>query len=560
MDKESSIQKAIAAYTTGVYSSVRAAAIAFFIPVQTLRDRTKGTRSRSMANEHHQSLSPTEERTLLKWITHLTRAGYPIAPSLAYDIAENIRSQRYQLSTTRRSDLLLRPLGKNWLAKFKSRHPEIRGVWARKIENARHKAVTREAVTSWFEAVTSLVVQYQYPPHRIYNMDESGFAIGDSQSSRALVNIREGTSWKVISGRQEWVTAIECVNALGTALPPLVIFKALHTNTAWIPTHTPLNWQFSTSNSGWTSDSHGFEWLQRQFDPLTRPEDPSERRLLILDGHSSHITANFIAYCMDNKIDLLVLPPHTSHVLQPLDISIFQPLKRALATETDRLAALDSGRIPRVEWTEAYIRGREKAFTSKNIQTGWKATGLWPLSAFEVLNRLPQAAEASASTPSLEASSHDLDKSLLDSSPPEGTELRQANALLCQELDKGGSLATPAKRYTKRMTLALETTQSENALLRKQLADTQALLRRRKERKKGKRVALKGRFVFSTQEVLDIAKAAEAETANKKRKNKAGKKAEPSPNNESDDEVIEIGDEHSESDCIIVAPARSYRR
>ena len=120
-----------------------------------------------------------------------------------------------------------------------------------------------------------------------------------------------------------------------------------------------MNWQFSISNSGWTFDSHGFEWLQKQFDPITRPKDPSERRLLILDGHSSHITANFIAYCMNNKIDLLVLPPHTSHVLQPLDIRIFQSLKRALATQTDRLAALDSGRISRVEWTEAYIRARE---------------------------------------------------------------------------------------------------------------------------------------------------------------------------------------------------------
>jgi hypothetical protein len=391
-------------------------------------------------------------------------------------------------------------------------------------------------------------------------MDESGFAIGDSQSSRALVNIREESSWKVIAGRQEWVTAIECVNALGTALPPLVIFKAVHTNTAWIPAHTPSNWQFSTSNSGWTSDSHGFEWLQRQFDPLTRPEDPSERRLLTLDGHSSHITANFIAYCMNNQIDLLVLPPHTSHVLQPLDISIFQPLKRALATETDRLAALDSGRIPRIEWTEAYIRARKKAFSSKNIQIGWKATGLWPLSALEVLNRLPQVPEALASTPPQQPSSHDLDKSLLDSSPPEGTELRQANALLYKELDKGGALATPAKRYTKRMTLALETTQSECVLLRKQLADTQALLQRRKERKKGKRVALKGRFVFSTQEVLDIAKAAEAETANKKGKNKANKKAEPPPNVDGDDEVVEIGYDDSDSDCIEVAPARSYRR
>jgi hypothetical protein len=110
------------------------------------------------------------------------------------------------------------------------------------------------------------------------------------------------------------------------------------------------------------------------------------------------------------------------------------------------------------------------------------------------------------------------------------------------------------------MTLALETTQSENVLLRKQLADTQALLRRRKERKKGKRVALKGRFVFSTQEVLDIAKAAEAETANKKAKNRANKKAETPPDEDSDDEVVEIDCEDSDSDCITVAPARSYRR
>lgn len=102
---------------------------------------------------------------------------------------------------------------------------------------------------------------------------------------------------------------------------------------------------------------------------------------------------------MDKKIDLLVLPPHTSHTLQPLDISIFQPLKRALATETNRLAALDLGRIPRVEWTEAYIRGCKKAFSLKNIQIGWKATGLWPLSALEVLNRLPLMPYALSLTP-----------------------------------------------------------------------------------------------------------------------------------------------------------------
>ena len=58
--------------------------------------------------------------------------------------------------------------------------------------------------------------------------------------------------------------------------------------------------------------------------------------------------------------------------------------------------------------------------------------------------------------------------------------------------------------YTKRMTYALETAQSENALLRKRLVDSASLLQARKQRKKGKRIALKGKFVFSTEEVLKL--------------------------------------------------------
>lgn len=63
--------------------------------------------------------------------------------------------------------------------------------------------------------MTGLFLQHQYPLERVYNMDESDFAVGVSQSSRALVNIREASSWKIVAGRQEWITAIECVSAAG---------------------------------------------------------------------------------------------------------------------------------------------------------------------------------------------------------------------------------------------------------------------------------------------------------------------------------------------------------
>ena len=148
------------------------------------------------------------------------------------------------------------------------------------------------------------------------------------------------------------------MSAARQALPPLVIFKAKHLNTAWIPAQAPPEWRFSTSKSGWTSDSHAYEWLTTVFEPQTRPSQAGARRLLVLDGHGSHMTANVIAYCMENEIDLLVLPPHCSHVLQPLDVSVFAPLKRALAVETDSVARLDPSRVARTEWTQMYIRAR----------------------------------------------------------------------------------------------------------------------------------------------------------------------------------------------------------
>ncbi|KYG42077.1 hypothetical protein M433DRAFT_7448 [Acidomyces richmondensis BFW] len=257
--------------------------------------------------------------------------------------------------------------------------------------------------------------------------------------------------------------------------------------------------------------------------------------------NSSHITADLIAFCIDNAIDILILLPHCSHALQPLDISIFLLLKKALAVETDKLASLDPGRILRVEWTEAYIR---------------KTASLWHLSPIEVLQKIPQAIEEPTLQPQ-EQELYPLDLSLLASSLPDGTELREANALLHSELDKEQPLLSLAKHYTKRITRALETAQSEVALLQKELVDTKSLLQARKQRKKGKRIALKGKFVFSTQEVLDIAKQAELEAAQKKPKGKAKQQAKAIIIEGNEEEAIESVFSDSDSDCIVVAATRS---
>ena len=201
---------------------------------------------------------------------------------------------------------------------------------------------------------------------------------------------------------------------------------------------------------------------------------------------------------------------------------------------------------------DVYSRARE-GLTSSNIISGWRAAGLKPLSPITVLEKLvttPALRPLPFCTPGEKPG---LDISLLRSSPPEGTELRQANALFKSQISRSRDVPFPAKRYAERMTRALETIQSELVTIRNELAEQGKLLRTRKGQRNGKPVKLKGRFVFSTPEVLDIAREAEAETSVKKGRKRARKRTVSLEIEDDVEDITENVSSDAESDCIFVA-------
>jgi hypothetical protein len=64
---------------------------------------------------------------------------------------------------------------------------------------------------------------------------------------------------------------------------------------------------FTSSPSGWTSDELGYAWLTTLFDPETKEKARRRWRLLILDGHGSHVSMAFTIFYNANKI-LLATP------------------------------------------------------------------------------------------------------------------------------------------------------------------------------------------------------------------------------------------------------------
>ena len=82
------------------------------------------------------------------------------------------------------------------------------------------------------------------------------------------------------------------------------------------------------------------------------------------------------------------MPAHTSHLLQPLDVSCFAPLKAAYGHEVSELARQGVFHIDKIEFLSIYPRVRRSVFTEKNIQSSFQATSLVPPYLERVLSSL----------------------------------------------------------------------------------------------------------------------------------------------------------------------------
>jgi len=112
--------------------------------------------------------------------------------------------------------------------------------------------------------------------------------------------------------------------------------------------------------------------------------------MLLIDDHASHITTQVIDYCVSQKIILLCLPTHTTHLLQPLDVEVFAPLATAYKSHVQRITRLEASySIDKMNFLEIYQQARHEAITSLNIRKSWTATRLLSFSPELVLQHFP---------------------------------------------------------------------------------------------------------------------------------------------------------------------------
>jgi hypothetical protein len=474
--KEGRIFLAIEAIRTNKKMSIRRAAKAYDVPEASLRHRLNGRVAKREKRNGRYQLTSTEEDTIVQHTLDLDERGFP--PRI-----EGVEDMANLLLETRRA----KRVGKNWAYRFVRRRPELKTRFSRAYDFQRALCEDPDLIKKWFELVKNMRAKYGIQDEDLYNFDETGFMMGVICPAMVVTRAdRRGRSKQLQAGNREWATAIECVSSDGFVVPPFLIVQGKNHLASWYEgTNIPDTWMVKPSPNGWTDNETAMDWI-KHFNKHTVVRRKGAWRMIVLDGHESHVSAAFDNYCLEHNIITICLPAHSSHLTQPLDVGCFSVLKRLYGRQLEIFIRAHINHIMKPEFFIAFVATHNATMTCENVKAGFRGAGLVPYDPEAVLSKVDVKLRTPTPTgPPAEGSPW------VSQTPHTAAEALSQSQLVRGRIDNHqGSSPTTLFQAVKQLAKGTEAIAYEMTLLRSDLKATQEANKALAKRRRAKRTRL----------------------------------------------------------------------
>ncbi|KAJ6086156.1 hypothetical protein N7486_010669 [Penicillium sp. IBT 16267x] len=440
---EARIQLAILELENVESPNIKAWAREHNLPYQRLLARYKGRSSRSERTPSGRKLDESQEAALCRYIDFLDSIYLPPKrPVIA--AAANAILASYHIDDSTKPPTI----GGHWLQRFLRRHPEYLSRRQRAMDIERKKCLDKQVAKDWFDSYQETIAQYGITADDIWNFDETGFNIGVGRDQWIITREPKRQISGGFSTNREYATVIEAVSATGSTIAPVVILSAKLLLLRWF--EIVGDERIAVTETGYLNNVLALQWIQL-FNKLTKDSAKGTHRMLLCDQFGSHLTYEFVKYCEDHNIILFFLPPHSSHLLQPLDVGVFSAYKHWHSEWVYDATVSGYEKITKDDFLSAIAQIRQKTFKPSTIKLGFRLTGLWPINPSLIIDSLVDSArDFSYNTPSPPSSTASQDSSDL-STPKTAERVKRLEERL---EDKINRMQQPSHRLIKKLSKA----------------------------------------------------------------------------------------------------------
>ena len=166
------------------------------------------------------------------------------------------------------------------------------------------------------------------PASNVFNYDETGFR-GDPGGEVAFFGRNQRYYEKVQNHSKAQFSVMFCCSADGSMLPPMTVYKSdtCSVYKSWCE-GVPDSYVFAATKSGWFDMPMFVKWFSKVFLPAIRNIPKEGPKVLMGDNLAAHLSPEVIKLCQEHNVRFIFLPENSMHLLQPLDVAVFGPLKR----------------------------------------------------------------------------------------------------------------------------------------------------------------------------------------------------------------------------------------
>ncbi|XP_034034566.1 tigger transposable element-derived protein 6-like [Thalassophryne amazonica] len=356
--------------------TVRQAAKDFGVPKSSLGDRVSGRVRPGSRSGPAQLITSADEELLVEFSLYMSKHGFPLTKQQLVSFASSIYKRQHRR-------VAFSKLGQTWWLNFRKRQEKNISIQpSDNVVRGRTACVRKEAVDQFFHLMSAIMDAHglREKPYQIFTCHDMGFQLG---RKRAILTKHCSLGYKPTSGLRDHISILACFSAAGDDIPPFIIYSKAYPGGVCYKTQGPPKALYGWSDSGCINSDLFKKWFLKHF----LRHAPKERPLLLIfDGHKSPVSLEVVEAARNQGVILLCLPPHCSHILQPLDVGLFALLKlRFTALVSDGCTAETLFGVSKKEFSGVFKETYQVAKEQEGVgvvKEGFRKCGLYPLNYF----------------------------------------------------------------------------------------------------------------------------------------------------------------------------------
>ena len=358
------MDEAIEAISNGVFKKIADCARFYGVNRNTLSGRLHEKSSRSARIALNKRLIDAEEHSLMAYIRYYDEKNLSIIPKLLIEAANFLIHVRNPSAKS---------VEDSWFKRFLKRHLEVKKRRTRFILTERKNAYEIKKLKMYFKQLNETLNEHEVIASNTWNMNEINFHI-NCDKDRIVLTLNIQKSSKIIdSDNREYLTFIKIINDEENSILFMFIAKNVDSilHRMIIDNDFYKNITLITSEVAYINEDFALNWF-RHFIKNVQWKRVDQWIFLLIDNHDFYKTYSFWKLIQDNYIVLFMLSSHFTHILQPLNVNVFQIYKYHHELAINKVIKQKNVRFDRYDFLIVFDEFRQITFKSIIIKYVWK--------------------------------------------------------------------------------------------------------------------------------------------------------------------------------------------